>query len=359
MFEDLCRAVEIKGNKRYEYITFNTGLFNESQYQSLEEKHKFDFCLKHSFETAPFFGAFSLSSPKYGFYIPRYKTVYDRYFSKEMKLEEKLSEKIRNRFEPKKSGKTTSGNEFSSGKFYSAASSSRFAVSSFSKEKNGKLDYIDSIKINKQVEKIIESPEFEYDTPINGIEKGKHCPQLDFFCKTNKGTYFFEVKNHEILDSHKFIELSSSYMNVDSFKKLALNGIPYKRSYLDSKGKDHHYISLVKDDRDKKDFLLATDFGCELKTFHFDFKQFLCHLMGIYSYAMNHKDEQVFFYYLIYKNELYEKEYCSKLYTELEEEIKIVFDVFGKRFPFIHFGLCYNNKYDTLAEIRLVEIKGN
>ena len=354
MFEDLCRTVEIKGNKKYEYITLNTVLYNESQYQPMEEKHKFDFCIKHSFETSPFLGAFSLREPKYGFYIPRYKTVYDRYFSKEMKLEEILSERIRERFEPQKTKKTTSGNEFSSGKFYSVASSSRFAVSSFSKEKCGKLDYIDSIKINNQVERIIETPEFEHDTPINGIERQKHCPQLDFFCKTNKGTYFFEVKNHEILDSHKFIEMSSSYMNVDSFKKLALKGIPYKRTYVDSKGRVHHYISLVKEDRCKRDFLLATDFGCELKTFHFDFKQFLCHLMGIYSYAMNHKYEQVFFYYLLYKNELYEKEYHSNIYNELEDEVKTVFDVFGKRFPFIHFGLCYNNMYDTLVEVQNV-----
>ncbi len=354
MFEDLCRAIEIKDNIKYEYVTFDAELPYEAQYQPLDSNHRFDFCIKKSFDTNPYLGALSSSKPNYGFYLPRYKTVYDRYFSKEMKLEERLSEKIRDRFEPKKTGKKTSGNEFSSGKFYSVASSSRFAVSSFSKEKNGKLEYIESIKINNQVEKIIEPPEFEHDTPITGIAKEKHCPQLDFFCKTNKGTYFFEVKNHELLDCHKSIELSSSYMYTDVFTKLRLNGNPYERLYKDSDGKMHHYISLVKDARAKKDFLLASDFGCKLKTFHFDFKQFLCHLMGIYSYAMNHKDEQIFFYYLIYKNELYENEYCSKLYIELEEEIKTVFDVFGKRFPFIHFGLCYNNKYDTLDEIRNV-----
>lgn len=352
MFEDLCRAIEIKENTKYEYITFDAELSYEAQYQALEKKHEFDFCVKKSFETAPYLGTLSSNKSKYGFYLPRYKTVYDRYFSKEMKLEENLSEKIRDRFEPKKSGKKTSGNEFLSGKFYSVASSSRFAVCSFSKEKNGKLDYIESIKINNQVEKIIDSPEFEHDTPINGIAKEKHCPQLDFFCKTNKGTYFFEVKNHEILDSHKSIELSPSYMQVDVFKKLGLSGTPYERVYKEKKGKVHHYISLVKEASDKKDFLLASDFGCNLNTFHFDFKQFLCHLMGISSYAMNHKDEQIFFYYLIYRNELYENEYDSKLYTELEKEIEIVFDVFGKRFPHIHFGLCYNNKYDTLLEIK-------
>ena len=36
--------------------------------------------------------------------------------------------------------------------------------------------------------------------------------------------------------------------------------------------------------------------------------------------------------------------------TELE--IKEVFKVFREKFPKIHFGLCYNNKYDTLKELK-------
>ena len=33
------------------------------------------------------------------------------------------------------------------------------------------------------------------------------------------------------------------------------------------------------------------------------------------------------------------------------------FDVFGKKFPKIHFGLCYHDKYDTLKELNLKELQ--
>ena len=67
----------------------------------------------------------------------------------------------------------------------------------------------------------------------------------------------------------------------------------------------------------------------------------------------NQKYELIFTHqYLIYRNELYEQETKSKLYEELELEVKEVFKVFGEKFPKIHFGLCYNNKYDTLKELK-------
>ena len=44
------------------------------------------------------------------------------------------------------------------------------------------------------------------------------------------------------------------------------------------------------------------------------------------------------------------------MYDQLEEEVKVVFDVFSKRLSEqginIHFGLCYHDKYDTLKELR-------
>lgn len=340
-----------KGNELWDCVSET--IPEGAEVKKLDKADIFDWCVKQSFEDGvPYMGAIQ-KERTYGFYLSSCKRTYDRYFSKGMRLEDCLSDDVRKRFIPEQSGKSTSGNEFSSGKFYSVASSSRLAVASFTEKKeNSELDYIRTIIINGN-EETVSASEFEHDTPITGIEKGRHCPQMDFFFKTGNGTYFIEVKNHEILNIHKSIELSPSYLRTDAFKKLGVIGQPCVREDTDSKGKVHQYISLVNNNDGKNRFLLATDFGCDLKTFHFDFKQFLCHLMGIWSYAQEHKDENICFYYLIYKNKRYEKEFDGELYRELESEVATIFDVFGKRFPNIHFGLCYNDKYDSMREINL------
>lgn len=147
--------------------------------KNIETNHKFDFCVKKSFETSPYMGSVSLKKGQnFCFFIKKYNTIYDRYFSKDMKLEELLSEEIQECYAPKKKKKTTSGNEFSSGKFYSVASSSRLAVSSFTEERDSLLNFIKEINLNGKPSKIKEI-EFEHDTPITGISEGSHCPQLD------------------------------------------------------------------------------------------------------------------------------------------------------------------------------------
>ena len=354
MLEDLCRAILTKDNKKYEFVTFDAELPGEAQYQKLENNHKFDFCVKQSFKSSPYMGAVSVKNPEYGFYLSREDRIYDRYFSKKMKLEELLSDDIRECYEPKKTKKTTSGNEFSSGKFYSVASSSRLAVSAFTKHTNNKLDYIDSIKIENQKCKITKI-KFECDSKVKGIDDRSHCPQLDVYFTTEQNkTVFVEVKNHEILDSHKTIKLRWSYFENTCFLRefgLDTQNIHQKTVITKKENgteKEERYVSI----NDK--FLTAKAFNCNWKGrhSHFDFKQFLCHLMGILSYAEDHKNEEIYFYYVIYRNELYEQETKSKLYEELEAEVKEVFKVFGKKFPKIHFGLCYNYKYDTLEELQ-------
>ncbi len=350
----LHRVIRTEGEKNYEYIGFLSEISEEANEKDFEINHKFDWCVKKSFEKSPYFGAVSIKNPKYGFYISRWKTVYDRYFSKEMKLEDNLSERIRVQYESKKSGKTTSGNEFSSGKFYSVASSSRLAVTSFTLSEKGILDYVDEITIDGKTEKIIDI-EFEHDTPVKGIHPNSHCPQLDVYFKTKAGTYFVEVKNHEILDCYKSIELSPSYMSTEPFKKLGLKQELNVKNKKDKYGNntDDTFISL-KGNLEKNRFLLSSDFGCELDTHHFDFKQFLCHLMGIWSYAEKNPDEDIYFYYLVYRNKLYEDNFDPRIYMELEAEVKIIFGEFKKVFPQIHFGLCYNDRYDTLKELRTI-----
>jgi len=64
------------------------------------------------------------------------------------------------------------------------------------------------------------------------------------------------------------------------------------------------------------------------------------------------KGEKVHFYYLFYKNELFIENEGTRLYEDLEAELKNIFSVFSDLFPTIEFGFMYNDKFDTLSEIR-------
>ena len=66
----------------------------------------------------------------------------------------------------------------------------------------------------------------------------------------------------------------------------------------------------------------------------------------------DNKNKKIHFYYLFYKNNFYVENYDDKIYKELEKEVKIIFTVFRERFSNIDFGFCYNNKYDTLKELK-------
>lgn len=308
-----------------------------AQEVKLEEKEIFDYYIKQSFiDGAPYLSGFILNNieDNFGFYVKRWGRNYDRYLSKNLDIKSKLSPQISNKFKD---------NELQSGKFYSVASSSRFTVSSFTEIKNGQLDYIKSIN----GEEIIKAY-FEYDAHIEGIPNNCYSPQLDFYCKTNTSTYFVEAKCHEIFDCHKSIELSPNYNNL---LKTHLKKSFTEKKQIDKDGKTSKEFLSVEGNTEPNRFLLASDFDCNIKTNHFDFKQFLCHLMGIISYAKRNPKENIYFYYLIYRNELFEKETNSNIYNQLEAEMKEIFNVFGKIFPQIHFGLCYNNKYDTIKEL--------
>ena len=100
----------------------------------------------------------------------------------------------------------------------------------------------------------------------------------------------------------------------------------------------------------KNQLLTAEDFGCNLKTYHFDFKQFLCHLMGILQYQKENK-VKVHFYYLFFKHTDYVNKEMSKIYEELELELAEIFSVFSKKYNDIDFGYIYNDKFDTIKNI--------
>lgn len=291
-------------------------------------KEIFDFYIKQDFLNGkPYLPGLKLDTntqDNFGFYISRYKRNYDRYFSPCIGIKDNLSDDI------KKCYANGKGNEFTIGKYYSVASSSRFATACFSNE-NGKINPINEITIDKH----------KYDCKVVTFEKnlkifsnqGKNevisYPQIDVFLETEKDLFFIEVKCHEIFDNHSKIELNKKYKNVD---------IPL----LDKKSKSEFSI-------DGKS-LSAKDFGCELKTSHFDFKQFLCHIMGIQSFD-NKDKKNIHFYYLFYKNESFEKGENSKIYKELEDEMNIIFKKYKEKYPKIDFGYFYNSSFDTIKGI--------
>ncbi|MCK5776703.1 MAG: hypothetical protein KAH25_11025 [Bacteroidales bacterium] len=317
------------------------------------QKEIFDYCIKERLMSGenylPGTKLVDKDDSNFGFYLTRYKRFYDRYLSEKLKIETILSSEIRKQFDEGK------GSEFKSGKFYSVASSSRFAVSSFSEKSNqGIIELLKRVKINGKIENV--KIKLEEGLNIEGISNNRYPPQMDVIVKTDSAdtnfvvdTYFVEVKCHEICDTsqHKNIKLKWKYRDTESFrkiKKLITKNIAKKN--VKENNSEKAYISI------NDSFLNAKSFDCELATTHFDFKQFLCHLMGILSYKKNNPSEKVHFYYLYYKNEEYfNLTKGKKKYSELEAEMAEVFGKFGKLFKEIDFGYCYNNKFDTLENL--------
>lgn len=327
------RLQEINGNI-WDILTENS----EGDCQIAKIKERFDFFIKKSFlDGNPYLPSLSgCEANSFGFYNTTFKRFYDRYFSESFGLKNKLDSYIQKAYDEGQ------GNEFTTGKFYSVASSSRFAVSNFSYNCNDVIKVIDSIKINGVKKNV--NIEFEKELNVFAQDKSKISkPQMDVFL-AGEEKYFVEVKCHEILDSHKNIELKWRYTECPDFEQLPIKKeLLEKKRITNSKGNEEEYITI------SGNLLTAKDFGCELKTFHFDFKQFLCHLLGILNES---KGEKVHFYYLFYKNELFIENEGTRLYEDLEAELKNIFSVFSDLFPTIEFGFMYNDKFDTLSEIR-------
>lgn len=331
---NIYRTVITENGKKIDRLT-NQKLNQNSQLAT--EKEKFDYYLKQGFINGNTYLPslkLNLNNDNFGFYLNRYKRYYDRYFSEKVGIKNNLSLEIQKYYD---NGK---GSEFKNGKFYSAGSSSRFAVSCFSKNLNGEIVLMNKIKINgKEVDCQI-SLEKELDIFSESNEIISH-PQMDVVInlKTND-IYFIEVKCHEIFDDHKTIELKTKYKDTDFIKSFFSSLAQFTEI---QKGKES-FITI-----DNKP-LTAKDFGCDLKSFHFDFKQFLCHLMGIIQYQREN-DVKIHFYYLFLKNDEYVKQEESSIYEELQLEIENIFSTFSKKFKNIDFGYFYNDRFDTIKNI--------
>ena len=308
-----------------------------SNYSKANEKEKFDLYLKQGFIKGNAYlpsVKINSSNENFGFYISKYKRYYDRYFSDKIGIKNCLS------FEIQKSYDNGKGNEFKNGKFYSVGSSSRFAVSCFSENLNGRIFLLDRIKVEGEKKDCKISLEKELDILSTSNHLISH-PQMDVVINLKTGDiYFIEVKCHEIFDNHKEIRLKAKYKDTDFIKTQLSNSS--KISEL-QKGKEK-LIAI------NNQLLTAEDFGCNLKTYHFDFKQFLCHLMGILQYQKENKEE-VHFYYLFFKNTDYVNKENSKIYEELELELEEILSVFSKKYNNIDFGYIYNDKFDTIKNI--------
>ena len=257
------------------------------------------------------------------------KNSYDTYFNEKhgKKILQKIDNGIKQRY---KDGK---GGEFKY-KFFSVASSSRFAVASFSNNVSNKIMYINQYS-GEEISEIL----FEKDLPINNISGTP--PQMDVWIRTSHDI-FFEVKCHEIFDEsqHANIKLSTQYSNNRIFNEI----INYYSIDLSTRKRTN-----VKEGNVKSYYLLNRNmFKVSTQTAHFDMKQFICHLMGIISYKENKKvDSMVEFNYLFYKND--DKQF-NKVYIELENEISVIMKSFEWLFSKynIKFSCYYNSRFSTL-----------
>lgn len=335
----------VENGKRWKRILAESDVSENSKKETAGEKDVFDFYIKQDFLNGkcylPECKLENSSEKNFGRHL-KIKNIYidnNLYFAEKLKLEDLLSPNVRCYYD---NGK---GYELSSGKFFSVGSSSRFTVASFTQKNNERLlDFINEVKI-ENISTCVKHIEFEHALPIKHI-RGR-SPQLDVFLQTEKsGTYFFEVKCHEIFDDakHKNLELKWKYADNKIFKKVCKVSL----------NKSNQYEDIIHIDGRK---LQAIDFGCAIETTHFDFKQFLCHLMGICSYQEQHSDEQLHFWYLFYKNDEFIKQTNSKIYDELEAELSEVFEHFSKLFPSIEFGYCYNDEFTTLKSLKNKFIK--
>lgn len=332
---DLYRLSTEENGQRWDRLVFNPPTCTQCKKASAKEK--FDFYIKQSYiNGSSYLPDLHLDKKKndnFGFYIDRYKRYYDRYLSSSLKIEEILSEEIKCRYHEGK------GNEFKTGKYYSVASSSRFATSCFSENKDGIISLIDHIKINDKQENC----KIHLEKDLNVLSKNGGIisyPQMDVVVETDKDIYYIEVKCHEIFDDHKTIELKWKYKESDFLGSL----LPCFNETSKIMNKKVEYIGL------NGYFLTSNDFNCTLNTYHFDFKQFLCHLMGLLS-EKRQDSKRIHFYYLFYQNDEYILHESREIYDELEIELETVFHHFGNLYPHIDFGYFYHNQFDSLDAI--------
>ena len=150
------------------------------------------------------------------------------------------------------------------------------------------------------------TPKFEKKCPISNINNG-YPPHLDAYFK-NENIYI-EAKCHEIFDDHKH-ELKISYWN----------------NIFDTDSKDLKTFALPKPEIKPKEYfnIPFKIFGYDKTPARFDFKQFLCNLLGI---ACNVDNRPATLVYLFFKpKDDNNQARINKVFNELSTEIRIAFN---------------------------------
>ena len=340
---NIYKVVQLENGIKWDRIVSEKPL---TLYKKASQKEIFDFCIKQKILS----GSYYLPGMKldeydesyFGFYLSRYNKYYDRYLSNKSLIHQHLSSEIYDKYSNSK------GNEFKTGKFYSVASSSRFAVSSFTKMTDaGKIELVKELCISGQPQNV--QIELEKELQIEGLTHNATPPQMDIVIRTpTDDVYFIEAKCHEILDcnEHKYIKLKWKYFDLPVFQRLPLEHNRLLKLIVKNNDSIDEYISI------DSNYLTAKDFGCILETSHFDIKQFICHLLGIISYHKANTNYKIHFYYLFYKNQEYIEYSKNNIYIALEKEIAEIFRVFSPLFPEIDFGFLYNQEFNTITDIR-------
>ena len=235
------------------------------------------------------------STDKFGYAIDDGR-IYENYYTKVAFLEfsEEMSDTHQNEYDAGSGSELTSytrNGKLIPPKMACVASSSRFCYLALKDGSNA----INATGI----------PEFEKKCPISNING--YPPHLDAYFR-NENIYV-EAKCHEIFDDHKH-ELKISYWD----------------NIYDCRGKDIKTFALPKPKTKPMGHfdIPFKSFGYEKTPRRFDFKQFLCHLLGI---SCNTSNRPATLVYLFFKpqNEEHQTR-IDAIFDELISEIRIAFN---------------------------------
>ncbi|MGM9568838.1 MAG: hypothetical protein ACI3XC_02030 [Phascolarctobacterium sp.] len=148
------------------------------------------------------------------------------------------------------------------------------------------------------------TPEFEKACPIKGLVPQTIANPDAFFEEDNT---YFEVKCHEIFDPQKTFKDKYRSLFLNNYKAFGFK----KEQFNPMEGPDDFILDILGDKH-------AT-----IK--RFDYKQLICHLMGIASNKDTNKTAALIYLFFKPKSAKYSVE-LENLFDELSHEIHLVFD---------------------------------
>jgi len=231
-------------------------------------------------------------------------------------------------------------------KMASVASSSRFIYLSLKDDSGKKMGLFESnIEIDGRLT-------FEDKLTINIV--GAH-PNIDATYKTNAKSLYFESKCHEIFDSHVWAWTNSYFVDGVFYGK------DKKSLQLNQINERPHFINNIEIDKNKKS-LDKTKFGLrDTESLKLDFKQFVCHLLGIANTKAPNKE----LIYLFYKpnalnNSYEESKDFNKVFKQLEGQFEsfcqseCISNYCKRNYIKIKFFYATNNKMTDKLDVELI-----